>query len=186
MDPEATATEIRSEAGSHSRRLILGASATGLALAVLARSLSQATAQEASPAAEASPSAGGLPPGLGITPLINIPIAEADVPAGGFTLSLWRLTLEPGSDVPASSVQYPEMAFVESGTLICPGARPRYLIHADGSAGEVGDEDVIVNTGEALYVPPNVLDGARNDGSEKLSALIVDLLPMEGMATPMT
>ena len=74
---------------------------------------------------------------------------------------------------------YPDLAYVESGTLICPGEAPRFLIRADGSVEEVGDEDVTVNTGEAIYIPPNVLDGARNEGTDLLSLLAVDFVPVE-------
>jgi quercetin dioxygenase-like cupin family protein len=158
---------------------VVSAGATGLALALLARSISQAAAQDATPAAE-----GGMPEGLAATPLTNIPIPAADVPAGGFTLSITRVTLEPGTVAPETTYTFPELAYVESGTLTCPGEAPRYVIHADGSVEEVGAGDITVNTGETIYVPPGVLDGARNDGTEQLSALVIDLLPMEEMATP--
>jgi hypothetical protein len=167
-----------SELAGLSRRTIVGAGATGLALALLARAYSQAGAQEA------TPSTGGMPPGTALIPLIDVPIPVADVPHGAFKLSIYRITLEPGSVVPNSSLTYPDMAFVETGTLICPGEAPRYLIHADGSVEEVGNEDVTVNTGEAIYIPPNVVDGARNDGKELLTILAVDLLPIEAIATP--
>jgi mannose-6-phosphate isomerase-like protein (cupin superfamily) len=49
---------------------------------------------------------------------------------------------------------------------------------------DVGAGDITVNTGESIYVPPGVLAGARNDGTEQLSVLVIDLLPMEDMATP--
>ena len=65
------------ESAGVSRRTIVGASATGLALALLARSVSQATAQDATPAA------GGMPAGLAAFPLTNVPYPAADVPAGG-------------------------------------------------------------------------------------------------------
>ncbi len=162
-----------------SRRTVVSASATGLALALLARSISQASAQDATPAAE-----GGMPAGIAATPLTNIPIPTADVPAGGFTLSIARLTFEVGSESPESTLAYPEIAYVESGTLMCPGGAPRYIIAADGSVREIGEGEFPVNTGEAIYVPPEVLDGGRNDGPDTLSLLIIDLLPMEEMATP--
>lgn len=165
--------------GARSRREVVGSAATGLALALFARAYSQSAAQEATPAA-----AGGLPPGVAIIPMIDVPVPVADVPNGPFKISIYRITLEPGSVIPASSFPYPDLTYVESGTLICPGAAPRYLIHADGSVEEVGDEDVTVNTGEAIYIPPNVVDGARNDGNELLTTLSVDLVPLEAMATP--
>jgi hypothetical protein len=120
---------------------------------------------------------------MGITPLISIP--ASDIPLGPVRINLARATLEPGTDAPVSTYAYPEIAYVEAGTLICPGAAGRYIIAADGTVREVGDEDVTVNTGEAIYVPANVADGARNDGTEQLVVLIIDLVPDEGMATPM-
>jgi mannose-6-phosphate isomerase-like protein (cupin superfamily) len=162
-----------------SRRTVVGAGTTGLALALLARSISQATAQDATPAAE-----GGMPAGVAATSLINIPVPATDVPADGFTLSLARLTFEVGAVSPDSTLAYPEIAYVESGTLICPGGAPRFIIAADGSVREIGEGDFPVETGEAIYVPANVLDGGRNDGPEPLSILVIDLLPMEAMATP--
>ena len=179
MDPRSSPIDTPLDAGSHSRRVVLGASATGLALALLARSVSQAAAQEATPAAE-----GGMPAGVAATPLISAPIPAADVPSGGFTMSITRVTFEPGSISPVSANAQARLAYVESGTLICPGEAPRFLIAADGTVQEYGAEDMIINTGEAIYIPPNVPDGARNDGAELLSVLLVDLVPMEGMATP--
>lgn len=157
-----------------SRRAVMGAGAAGLALAMLVRNLSVKAAQDATPEAE-----GGMPGGVEAFPLIDIPVPEADVPAGGFKLSYYRVTLEPGAVVPNSTLPYPSSLYVESGVLICPGAAPRFLIRADGSVEEVGDEDVTVNTGDGLYVPPNVLDGGRNDGTDKVSILLVDLIPLE-------
>jgi quercetin dioxygenase-like cupin family protein len=162
-----------------SRRTVVGASAIGVALALLARSVSQAAAQEATPAPE-----GGLPPGVGIASLIDIPIRLEDVPSGPFKVSLYHLTLEPGAVIPQSSFPYPNTVYVESGTLICPGQGPRYIISADGSVREVGDEDAVINTGEAIYHPPDVIDGAENRGTDVVSLLAVDLVPMEEMATP--
>jgi quercetin dioxygenase-like cupin family protein len=173
-------TPASSPSDGLSRRTIVGASATGLALALLARSISQVTAQESTPAA-----GGGMPEGLSATGLINIPILAADVPAGGFTLSLARVTIAPGAVSPESTLPFAEIAYVESGgTLMCPGGAPRYIIAADGSAREVGEGEFPVETGEAIYVPPGVLDGGRNDGTETLSLLVIDLMPMEEMATP--
>lgn len=181
MDSIHAPVEAPADGDILSRRTVLGASATGLALALLARAFSQAAAQEGTPAAE-----GGMPEGLSVTPMTNVPFPAADVPTGGFTMNVFRVTFEPGAESPVSSNPYPRNAYVESGTLICPGGAPRFVIAADGSVQEVGDEDVTVNTGESIYVPPNVLDGARNEGTELLSVLIIDLVPTEEMATPTT
>jgi len=159
---------------------MVGAGATGLALALLARSFSQAAAQDATPAAE-----GGEPEGLALLAASTVPIPAGDVPAGGFAVSITRLTLEPGGTAPASSVPHTAIDHVETGTLICPGGAPRFLFAADGSMREVGDGDITVNLGESIYIPPNVPDGARNDGTDLLTVLRIELVPMEeGMATP--
>jgi len=170
---------VSSEPDGLTRRTVVGASATGLALALLARSFSQAAAQDATPAA-----GGGMPEGLGVIGTSNIPIPAADIPAGGFTVSILRLTLEPGATAPASSVPHAGLDHVETGTLTCPGGAPRFLVAADGSVREVGDEDVTVNLGESIYIPPNVADGARNDGTDLLTILHIEFIPTAEMATP--
>jgi quercetin dioxygenase-like cupin family protein len=177
--PGPDAHPVAEERSDLTRRTLLGAGTTGLALALLARTVSQAAAQDATPAAQ-----GGMPEGLAAFPLMNIPVPAEDVPAGGFTLSIARLTFEPGTEAPVGTLAYPEMAYVESGTLMCPGGATRYIIAADGSVREIGEGEFPVNTGETVYVPPGVPDGGRNDGPDKLSLLIIDLLPKEEMATP--
>jgi quercetin dioxygenase-like cupin family protein len=165
--------------GVSRREALLGIGATGLAAVAFAKGLATARAQEATPAP-----AGGLPPGVGIAPVIDIPIRPEDVPTGPFKVSVYHLTMEPGAVIPESSFPYPNTVYVESGTLVCPGFGPRYIIGADGSVREVGDEDATINTGEAIYHPPDVVDGAENRGTEVVSLLAVDLVPGEAMATP--
>jgi quercetin dioxygenase-like cupin family protein len=170
---------VRSD-GVSRREVVLGLGASGLAAVALAKGLASARAQEATPAPE-----GGLPPGVGIAPVIDIPIRPEDVPAGPFKVSVYHLTMEPGAVIPQSSFPYPNTVYVESGTLVCPGFGPRFIIGADGSVREVGDEDATVNTGEAIYHPPDVVDGAENRGTVPVSLLAVDLVPGEAtMATP--
>jgi hypothetical protein len=173
------------DVGSLSRRSVVLGTAVGISVAMVTRGGGVARPQDATPSPEATPEAeGGLPPGMAFIPLTNVPIRKEDVPRGPFMISVYRVTHEPGAGVPPSTFAYPGFAYVETGTLTCPGAAPRYLIRADGSVEEVGDEDVTVNTGESIYIPPIVLDGARNDGTEFLSVLGVDFVPMEEMATP--
>src|SRR5215204_527115 len=173
--PGPDAHPVAEERSDLTRRTLLGAGTTGLALALMARSYSQAVAQDATPAAE-----GGAPEGLAVIGESSIPIPAADIPAGGFTVYILRLTLEPGASAPASSVPHPGLDHVETGTLTCPGGAPRFLVAADGSVREVGDEDVTVNTGESIYVPANVADGARNDGTDLLTILHIEFVPTEG------
>ena len=171
---------VSPEPAALSRRTMVGAGATGLALALLARSQSQAAAQEASPAAE-----GGMPEGLAVLTAGKVPVPAADVPAGGVTVGITRLAIEPGASAPVATLDHAVIDHVESGVLICPGGAPRFLYAADGSVREVGDEDVTLNVGDSIYIPPNVADGGRNEGTELLTVLRVELMPMEaGMATP--
>jgi hypothetical protein len=151
--------------------------AGGLAAALLAHSAQTASAQEATP----SP-AGGLPPGVGIIPVSTL--AVSDMPPGTVNVTIYRFTLEPGASSPVSTFPFPSIIVVETGTLICPGGAPRHFVGADGTAREVGEEEVPLNPGDALYIPANVPDGGRNDGTEQLVALVVDLVPAEEMATP--
>jgi quercetin dioxygenase-like cupin family protein len=125
-----------------------------------------------------------LPSGVTIAPIVDIPIRPEDVPASPFAVSVYRLALEPGAVIPQSSFPYPNTVYVESGTLVCPGFGPRYVIGADGSVTEYGDEDVTVNTGEAIYHPPDVVDGAENRGTEPVALLAVDLVPTEAATPP--
>jgi hypothetical protein len=76
-------------------------------------------------------------------------------------------------------------AQAQEATPAAEGGRPaRVLISKDGTVRDVGDETVTVQPGESFYIPANVPDGARNDGTELHVSLGVDLIPAEGMATP--
>jgi quercetin dioxygenase-like cupin family protein len=176
MDTEQTrfGASLHSD-GITRREAVLGGTG-GLALALLALGATQTRAQEATP----SPS-GGLPEGVNFLPGVNVNVE--DMPAAPVMVSIYHLTLEAGATIPSSSAPYPEIVVAEKGTLICPGAAGRYLIKPDGTSMEVGDEDVTVNQGEALYTPANALDGARNDSSEQIDVLVIDFLA-GGESTP--
>lgn len=159
------------------RQAVLQVGIGSVALALVSHGFRVAQAQEATPPA-------GLPPGVSVTPLISVPIPATDVPAGPITVSLTRVTLEPGASIPESSAAYPEIAYTESGTLTCPGGDGRWVYGPDGTVTASGAGDLTVPTGSAIYVQPNALDGARNDGTEMVSVLVVDLIPAKEMATP--
>jgi hypothetical protein len=169
-------TPLRTD-GISRREVLVRVGAGGLAAALLANSPVVAAAQEATPSPE-----GGLPPGVGFTPLIPIPIT--DMPQEPFTLVLTRFTLEPGSSVPISSVAYPEILYTETGTVTCPGEEGRWVYAPDGSVTASGAGDLVVPAGSAIYHAPNALDGAGNQGTEPVSALIIDFVPTSSMATP--
>jgi quercetin dioxygenase-like cupin family protein len=148
-----------------SRRTMLGVTVTGAAITLLSRGVPAVGAQEATPMAEE----GGLPPGVGVQPLITVPLK--DLPSTPVNLELIQLTMEPGADSPATSAHgVVEVGYVQSGTLTCPG-------------GE-GRGDLVIPAGSAWYVPPDAIDGARNDGTEPVSALLIHFPPMDGKATP--
>jgi hypothetical protein len=163
-----------------SRRMVFGASATGLALALLARAAHPAAAQEATPAAE-----GGLPPGLTIDELIKGQgAAIGDMPPAPVSITMLRMTLVPGASSPASSFAFPTLGYTESGTTICPGEAGRVVYGPDGSVQASGAGDLAVPTGSSIYTPANVADGARNDGTEPTTMLMINFIPAGEMGTP--
>jgi hypothetical protein len=161
-----------------SRRTILGVTVTGAAITLLARGGAAVSAQEATPAAE-----GGMPPGVGVQPLITVPLK--DLPSTPVNLELIQLTMEPGADSPATSAHgVVEVGYVQSGTLTCPGGEGRAVYAPDGTITASGAGDLVIPAGSAWYVPPDALDGARNDGTEPVSALLIHFPPMDDNATP--
>jgi mannose-6-phosphate isomerase-like protein (cupin superfamily) len=161
-----------------SRRTILGVTITGAAITLLARGGAAVSAQEATPAAE-----GGMPPGVGVQPLITVPLK--DLPSTPVNLDLIQLTMEPGADSPATSAHgVVEVGYVQSGTLTCPGGEGRAVYAPDGTITASGAGDLVIPAGSAWYVPPDALDGARNDGTEPVTALLIHFPPMEDTATP--
>jgi hypothetical protein len=161
-----------------SRRTILGVTVTGAAITLLARGGAAVSAQEATPAAE-----GGMPPGVGVQPLITVPLK--DLPSTPVNLDLIQLTMEPGADSPATSAHgVVEVGYVQSGTLTCPGGEGRAVYAPDGTITASGAGDLVIPAGSAWYVPPDALDGARNDGTEPVTALLIHFPPMEDTATP--
>ena len=176
MDSKQTRTRPARDAHEVTRREALLAGSGGLALALFTLSAVRARAQEA------TPSPGGMPEGVTIEP--GVTVGVADMPAAPVAVAIYRITIEPGATVPNSTFPFPTIVVVEQGTLTCPGGAPRYVIKPDGTTTEYGDEDITVNVGEAIYVPTNVLDGARNDGTEQIILLAVDMMPGEAMGTP--
>jgi mannose-6-phosphate isomerase-like protein (cupin superfamily) len=171
------------EPAALSRRNIVGAGATSLALALLARSVNQAAAQAATPEAQ-----GGVPPGVNITPLITAaPIDE--LPAAPAELHVTRLTIAPGVYFPPAPTPGPETVLVESGVLTCrcgaPGM-PCSVLRGDSGQREEQpiDQDFDLNPGDVLLQPANVPDAAGNNGTEPLVLLVVDIFPGAEAATP--
>ena len=171
-------TPVSSESAV-SRRTVLGVTITGAAITLLSREVAAVSAQEATPMA----GQGGLPPGVGVQPLIIVPLK--DLPAVPVNLELIQLTMEPGATSPATSAHgVVEVGYVQSGTLICPGGEGRAVYAPDGTITASGAGDLEVPAGSAWYVPPDAIDGARNDGTEPVTALLIHFPPMDDAATP--
>ena len=163
-----------------SRRTMLGVTITGGALTLFSRRVEAVAAQEATPMAEGE---GGLPPGISVQPLISVPLDQ--LPDHPVMLELIQLTLEPGANSPATSAHgVLEVMYVQEGTVTCPGGEGRVVYAPDGTVSASGAGDLPVPAGSAIVVPPDAIDGARNDGTERASAILIHFPPMEDAATP--
>jgi quercetin dioxygenase-like cupin family protein len=176
MDIHRPDDRLSQESDGVSRRTVVLFGAGGLTTALFALQTARAHAQEA------TPSPGGMPAGVEIAPGVTVNVT--DMPPAPVAVAIYRLTIEPGGVSPVSTFPFPSIIVIEQGTLICPGGAPRYFITPDGTTTEYGDEEIVLTVGEALYVPANVPDGARNDGTEQVIVLAVDLMPGGDMATP--
>ena len=181
MDTQRPDDSISARSDGVSRRqVLLRAGAGGLAVALLARGVEAAGAQEATPATgEATPAANEL---IEIEPLAAIPLEQ--LPPGPVTLELTRITLLPGFSSPPDAHGVLEVAHVESGTMICPGGEGRTVFGPDGSVTASGAGDLPVPAGSTIVVPPNSPDGARNDEAEPAVVLFIHIGAPEAEATP--
>ncbi len=159
------------------RKVLLGIGASGLAAALATQKVEAAFAQDATPRAASAP--GGLPEGTGFELLGNVPIR--DLPTEPFTILVSRLTMEPGSEFPNSSLPYPSMTYIEKGTdLICPpGGEGRFITDAEGNPVDSGADEMAFPLGTWCYTEPNTMDGLRNDGTDQASILSLELVPTE-------
>ena len=166
--------------GLSRREVLLRVGAGGLAVGLLARGVEGAGAQEATPAmGEATPAAGEL---IVVEPLAAIPLEQ--LPAGPVTLELTRITLLPGFSSPPDAHGVLEIAYVESGTMICPGGEGRTVYGPDGTVTASGAGDLPVPAGSTIVVPPNSPDGARNEETEPAVVLFIHIGAPEAEATP--
>ena len=174
-DPRSVETD-----GLSRREVILRVGAGGLAVGLLAPGITAAAAQEATPAmGDATPAANEL---VVAEPLAAIPLDQ--LPAGPVTFELTRITLLPGFSSPPDAHGVLEIAYVESGTMICPGGEGRTVYGPDGSVTASGAGDLPVPAGSTIVVPPNSPDGAYNEEAEPASVLFIHFTPAEGEATP--
>lgn len=157
-----------------SRRDMLVLGVGGLAFALVAQGSEAALAQDATPAADS-----GMPEGLGFASLGGAPVR--DLPTKPFTIQVARVTLEPGALAPNSSAPYPSLTHVEEGEgVVCPpGGEGRWIYDSEGKVVASGAGEYPFPLGTWCYTAPDTMDGARNDGSEQASLLIIDLVPTE-------
>jgi hypothetical protein len=164
------------------RRLVAG---SGAAL-VAGHGLARAAAQEATP--EAGQCVATAPPtedGVGFATLLVGGIVH-DMPAGPVEIRISRFTLEPGTPFPASPLPYPALMYIETGASDCPGGAGRIVYDADGAILDetTGDGVQHIPARTTQYIPAGVPDGAGNEGSELMSSIVIEFVPVADGGTP--
>jgi hypothetical protein len=164
------------------RWLILG----GGAIVLAARAPEPAGAQEAPPAAgECVATAPPLEDGIGSAQLLVGGVVR-DMPAGPVEVRISRLAMAPGTTIEASTVPYPALMYMETGTTACPGGPGRIGYGPDGKIIEetTGEGIQYTPAGSTQYIPANVPDGAGNEGPGLMSSIIIEFVPVEQGAPP--
>jgi len=144
-------------------------------------------------AEEASPAAGQCvataPPldesGIAFVPLLVGGIVH-DMPPGPVEVRISRLAMEPGTVIPAAAAPYPALMYIETGRTACPGAPGRIVYAPDGRVVEESTEEGVQYTpaGSTQYIPADIADGAGNEGTELMSSIILEFVPVAQTATP--
>jgi hypothetical protein len=184
---ETVQTDIVSQIETRdvSRRTAIGRVVVGgAAIALFAQS--HAAAQEATPAAgECVAMAPPLQDGIGFAQLLVGGIVH-DMPPGPVEVRISRLAMAPGTTIEAAAVPYPALMYIETGTTACPGGPGRIGYGPDGTVIEetTGEGIQYTPAGATQYIPANVPDGAGNEGSELMSSIIIEFVPVEQGATP--
>jgi hypothetical protein len=141
-------------------------------------------AQEAtSEAGECVATAPPLQDGVGFAQLLVGGIVH-DMPAGPVEVRISRLAIAPGTVIEAGASPYPALMYMEMGTTACPGGPGRIGYGPDGTVIEVTTGEGIQYTpaGATQYIPANVPDGAGNEGPGLMSSIIIQFVPVEGVA----
>lgn len=144
-------------------------------------------AQEATP--EAGQCVTTAPPldasGIAFVPLLVGGIV-ADMPPGPIEVRISRLAMAPGTLIEPAAVPYPSLMYIETGTTACPGAPGRIVYGPDGTVVAEATEEEVQYTpaGSTQYIPANVADGAGNEGTELMSSIIIEFVPVAEGGTP--
>jgi hypothetical protein len=77
--------------------------------------------------------------------------------------------------------------YIETGESTCPGNPGKIMYGADGAVlhettGEA--EGHVCPAGTTWYIPGGIEDAALNEGTELMSSLIIEFVPVGGDATP--
>jgi quercetin dioxygenase-like cupin family protein len=189
MNPVESDGIHRIEHDDVSRRSAIGRLVIGGAAVVAGSRLESVAAQEpASATGECVAMAPAAEDGIGFAALLVGGIIQ-DVPTGPVDVHISRFTLEPGAEVPMAPQPYAQLVYVETGELTCPD-NPGKLMY--GPDGEVMYETTgktewhTCTPGMTWHVPAGVEDAAVNEGSELMSALVIELAPVGEGAAPTT
>lgn len=184
MNPRSLVPLLASGTRGLSRRAAVRRLFAGGGAALFAGRAFAAAAQESSP--EAGQCVATAPPtedGVGLATLLAGGIVH-DMPAGPVKVGIYRFTLEPGTPFPPGVVPYPALMYIETGVSDCPGGAGRIVYAADGTILDeaMGEGVQRIPTGTTQYIPANVPDGAGNNGSELMSSLVIEFVPVEAAA----
>jgi hypothetical protein len=169
-----------------SRRNAASSIAVGAVSAFFARQL-PATAEEATPTADQC--VVSAPPmdesGIAFVPLLVGGIVH-DMPTGPVEVRLSRLAMAPGTTLAPEAFPYPSLMYIETGTTACPGGPGRIGYGPDGTIIVETTEEGIQYTpaGSTQYIPANVPDGAGNEGTELMSSIVIEFVPVAQSGTP--
>jgi hypothetical protein len=88
--------------------------------------------------------------------------------------------MAPGTTMAATTVPYPALMYIETGTTACPGGAGRVGYGSDGTVIEVTAEESVQFTpaGSTQYIPANVPDGAGNEEAELMSSIVIEFVPV--------
>ena len=185
METVQTFSENRTETLGVSRRTAIGRLVIGGAAAALLAP-NHASAQDATPTAgECVATAPPLENGIGFAQLLVGGIVH-DMPAGPIEVRISRLAMAPGTTIEAAASPWPALMYMETGTTACPGGPGRIGYGPDGTVIEetTGEGIQYTPAGATQYIPANVPDGAGNEGTELMSSIIIEFVPVEQTATP--
>jgi hypothetical protein len=169
-----------------SRRTAIGRLVVGGAAAAMFAP-AHAAAQDATPAArQCVATAPPAQEGIGLASLLVGGIVH-DMPAGPVEVRITRFTLEPGASVPPGTLPYPGLMYIETGESTCPGNPGKIMYGADGAVlhettGEA--EGHVCPAGTTWYSPGGIEDAALNEGTELMSSLVIEFVPVGGDGTP--